>query len=245
MRLVWCTATGLLGTGLFITALGTVTTCAESDPCGAGPLPSPSPEHQVLLDLAGEAFQTTPPDTFRVLLETTKGDVTVDVLSEWAPLGAQRFYNLVRNRFFDGTRFFRVLTGGIVQFGVHGVPEVQAAWNDFVMPDDSVSASNLTGTLVFATAGPNTRTTQLFINYRDNVQYDSQGFAPIGRVTDGMHILLQLNGEYGDMASLGGNGVNYQCLIAGGEAYLARYFDRMDRIISARIINGSAAGGPS
>jgi peptidyl-prolyl cis-trans isomerase A (cyclophilin A) len=206
--------------------------CA-GDACAAANAPEPSAAQQMLLDPAAEAFQTAAPDTFRVLFETTKGNVTVEVFRDWAPIGADRFYNLVRNRFFDGNRFFRVIPGGIVQFGVHGVPDVQAAWNEQALPDDPVRTSNLRGTLVFATAGPNTRTTQLFINYRDNDHYDDLGFAPIGRVTDGMGALLQLYAEYGEMAGLGGNGVDYSCMLAGGEAYLARGFDRLDRIVSA------------
>lgn len=210
------------------------------DACAAGEAPSPTTEQQVLLDPAGDAFQAVPPDTFRALFETTKGDITFEVVTAWAPLGAARFYNLVRNGFFDGNRFFRVIPGSIVQFGVSGVPDVQAAWNEQALPDDPGRVSNLRGTLVFATAGPNTRTTQLFVNYRDNEHYDSQGFAPIGRVTEGMGSLLQLYSDYGEMAGLGGAGIDYQCMLAGGEAYIARDFERMDRINRASIIESGS-----
>ena len=214
--------------------------CAD-DACAASDAPEPTAAQQVLLDPSAAALQATPPDTFHVLFETSRGNVTFDVVTAWAPIGAARFYNLVRNGFFDGNRFFRVIPGGIVQFGVSGVPQIQAAWNEQALPDDPVRVSNLRGTLVFATAGPNTRTTQMFVNYRDNEHYDSQGFAPIGRVTEGMGALLQLYSDYGEMAGLGGAGVNYECMLAGGEAYIARDFDRMDRIIRATLIDSGSA----
>jgi peptidyl-prolyl cis-trans isomerase A (cyclophilin A) len=232
-------ASGAIAAGVLLAALAS-TACA-GDACAAGDAPEPTAAQQVLLDPSAAALQATPPDTFHVLFETSRGNVTFDVVTAWAPIGAGRFYNLVRNGFFDGNRFFRVIPGGIVQFGVSGVPDVQAAWNEQALPDDPVRASNLGGTLVFATAGPNTRTTQMFVNYRDNEHYDSQGFSPIGRVTEGMGALLQLYSDYGEMAGLGGAGVDYQCMLAGGEAYIARDFDRMDRIIRATIIDSGSA----
>jgi peptidyl-prolyl cis-trans isomerase A (cyclophilin A) len=238
-RAITLAAVAALMVGITVPATG----CA-GDACAAGDAPAPAAGQQVLLDPAAPQFQTVPPDTFHVLFETSRGNVTFEVIPAWAPIGAARFYNLVRNGFFDGNRFFRVIPGGIVQFGVSGVPQIQAAWNEEALPDDPVSVSNLRGTLVFATAGPNTRTTQMFVNYRDNEHYDSQGFAPIGRVTEGLGALLQLYAEYGEMAGLGGGGIDYQCMLAGGEAYIARDFDRMDRIIRATIIDqGSTTEG--
>jgi peptidyl-prolyl cis-trans isomerase A (cyclophilin A) len=212
--------------------------CGDSGDSGCPRVrtPEPSAVQAVLLEPAGEAFRLTAPDTFRVRFEASTGAVLVEVIREWAPIGADRFYNLARNRFFDGNRFFRVIPGAIVQFGVHGVPTVQAAWNEQPIPDDSVRTSNLRGTLTFATAGPNTRTTQLFINYGDNTFLDTQGFAPIGRVIEGMGPLLQLYSEYGEMRALGGPGVDYACMLTGGNAYLDREFERLDSIVHASVI---------
>jgi peptidyl-prolyl cis-trans isomerase A (cyclophilin A) len=204
--------------------------------------PEPRPEQQVLLDPASDAFQAVPPDTFRFRLITSVGEAEIEVIREWAPLGAHRLYNLVRNGFLDGNRFFRVIPGFIAQFGVHGVPAIQAAWNDQNLPDDPVRQSNLRGTLTFATAGPDTRTTQLFINFLDNPQLDGLGFAPVGRVVRGMSNLVRLYGEYGETAP-DGNGPAYACILEGGEAYLERAFPRLDRIESARIAGAGAAAG--
>ncbi len=210
--------------------------CGDGGACPSVRAPAPTEAQTVLLEPGSAAFQATPPDTFRVRFVASTGEFTVEVIRAWAPLGAQRFYNLVRNGFFDGNRFFRVIPGGIVQFGVHGVPAIQEAWNRHAIPDDPVTTSNERGTLTFATAGPDTRTTQLFINYRTNEGLDTQGFAPIGRVTEGMAALSALYAEYGEMAGLGGDGVDYACMLAGGNAYLDRRFERLDRIETARII---------
>jgi len=221
--------------------LGVNAAGCRSGGCPAVKPPEPGPEHRVLLDPASDVFEATPPDTFHILLATTVGEVEIEVIREWAPLGAARLYNLVRNGFLDGNRFFRVLPGFIAQFGVHGVPAVQAAWNPQSLPDDPVRQSNLGGTLVFATAGPETRTTQLFINYRDNPQLDGLGFAPVGRVVRGMGNLVRLYAEYGETQP-DGNGPRYACMLEGGETYLGRYFGRLDRIETARLIAGEGAG---
>lgn len=222
--------------------LGVPAAGCRSGGCPDVKAPEPGPEHGVLLDPGSDVFASTPPDTFRVLLTTTVGEVEIEVIREWAPLGAARLYHLVRYGFFDGNRFFRVLPGFIAQFGVHGVPAVQAAWNPQSLPDDPVRQSNLRGTLVFATAGPETRTTQLFINYRDNPQLDGLGFAPIGHVVRGMGNLVRLYAEYGETQP-DGNGPRYACMLEGGEAYLERQFGRLDRIETARLIAGAGAGG--
>jgi len=166
--------------------------CGDDTGCPSVRAPEPTEAQAVLLDPGAAAFEAEPPDTFRARFETSTGPFTIEVIRAWAPLGAKRFYNLVRNGFFDDNRFFRVLPGGIVQFGVHGVPAIQNAWDGQVIPDDPVLMSNERGTVTFATAGPGTRTTQLFINYRTNEGLDAQGFAPIGRVTEGMSALVAL-----------------------------------------------------
>src|SRR5687768_9310649 len=131
------------------------------------------------------ALSAPAPDSFKVAVETSKGNFTILARREWAPRGVDRFYHLVQLGYFDETRFFRVLRGFMAQFGVHGDPRVNAAWTPLTIEDDPVTQSNRRGTVSFANAGPNTRGTQLFINYSDNANLDGMGFAPIGEVIDG------------------------------------------------------------
>jgi peptidyl-prolyl cis-trans isomerase A (cyclophilin A) len=219
-----------------LTALATacLAACSDSACPGVRP-PQPTAVQRVLLDPSAAPFQSEAPDSFRVRLETSQGDVVIEVVKAWAPIGAQRFYTLVRNGFFDGNRFFRVLPGFIVQFGVSGVPDVQEAWNEHALTDDPVLHSNERGTVTFATAGPDTRTTQMFINYGNNEGLDGAGFAPIGRVTEGMGALLLLYAEYGETAPQG-SGPDYGCMLEGGNAYLDRAFGQLDSIRTATII---------
>jgi peptidyl-prolyl cis-trans isomerase A (cyclophilin A) len=162
----------------------------------------------------------------------------------WAPVGAFRFYNLVRNGYYDGVRFFRVIPGFMAQFGIHGVPAVNDAWADQRLPDDRVLVPNTRGMITYAKAGPDTRTTQLFINYGDNSALDTDGFAPFGRVVQGMDVVDRLYGEYGETAPAG-NGPDYTCLSTGGNSYLARRFERMDSIVSATIVREANAVAPA
>jgi len=208
--------------------------CPRDDP------PQPTAEQQVLLDPSASAFQAPAPDTFVVRFQTSEGDFLVQVNSAWAPIGAQRFYNLVRNGFYDGVRFFRVIPGFMAQFGVHGVPAINEAWADERLPDDPVLVSNTRGMITYAKAGPDTRTTQVFINYGDNSFLDADGFAPFGRVIEGMDVVLRLYGEYGETAP-DGNGPDYGCMLSGGNAYLARSFERMDSVVSATIVREANA----
>src|SRR5262249_9792551 len=129
------------------------------------------------------------PETFKAQFDTTKGKFTIQVTRSLAPKGADRFYNLVRAGYFKDTAFFRVIPGFMCQFGIHGDPSVSAKWREAGISDDPVKSSNTRGTITFATAGPNTRTTQLFINFGDNNVLDSQGFSPFGRVTEGMEVV--------------------------------------------------------
>ena len=181
------------------------------------------------LDPRSPALQAKAPDSFNAHFETSAGAFTLQVTRAWAPLGADRFYNLVKNGFFDGTRFFRVLPGFVVQFGLSGNPMVSARWHTAAIPDDPVEQHNTRGTLTFATAGPNTRTTQLFINFGDNTNLDSQGFAPFGKVVDGMNVVDRIYSGYGERPS-------QEMIEAQGNAYLASQFPRLDSIAKATIV---------
>jgi peptidyl-prolyl cis-trans isomerase A (cyclophilin A) len=141
------------------------------------------------------ALTAAAPARFRVKVSTSKGEVVVEVNRAWAPLGADRFYNLAKNGFFDEARFFRAIKGFMVQFGIHGDPAVAAVWRNARIQDDPVKESNKRGTVTFATSGPNSRTTQLFINFKDNTMLDGMGFAPFGRVISGMDVVDSLNTE--------------------------------------------------
>ncbi|HLH40866.1 MAG TPA: peptidylprolyl isomerase [Bryobacteraceae bacterium] len=172
------------------------------------------------------------PAVYRVKLTTTKGDVVVEITRAWAPLGADRFYQLVRSGFFTGAPFFRVIPNFMCQFGISPTPAVNKTWEARRLPDDPKPyQSNKRGTLTFATTGqPNSRGTQLFINYKDNTFLDSQGFAPIGQVVEGMEIAEQFYSGYGDTASKEGEIEN------GGQAYLDRNMPHVDKIIRATIV---------
>jgi peptidyl-prolyl cis-trans isomerase A (cyclophilin A) len=178
----------------------------------------------------------TPPDSFRVLFETTQGDFVVDVRSSQAPHGAKRLYNLARHGFFDGSHFFRVLPGFVVQFGIHRDPEISEVWIDATIPDDPVVGSNVRGTLTFGTtARPNSRATQLFINLADNPRLDGLGFAPIAQITSGIDVVERLFSGYGEGAPQG-SGPDQARIQSEGSAYLERSFPRLDRIVRARIL---------
>jgi peptidyl-prolyl cis-trans isomerase A (cyclophilin A) len=179
------------------------------------------------------------PATYQVKFQTTKGDFVVQVTRAWAPLGADRFYNLVKNGFYTDASFFRVLPGFVVQFGISARPDVSASWKDATIPDDPVTQSNLLGTVTFATAGPNTRTTQVFINLADNSKLDGMGFAPFGKVVSGMDVVNNLYSGYGEGAPRG-NGPDQGRITAEGKAYLDKDFPKLDSIKSAEfVINGS------
>lgn len=217
------------------TLLALTLTGAVAAGCGAGSDSNALPEDHVLLQPQSEAFKATAPDVFRARFETTAGEFTIEVVREWAPLGADRFYNLVRNGYYDGVRFFRVIEGFMAQFGIHGDPRVSAAWRNERIMDDPVRQTNARGTVSFATSGPNTRTVQLFINFVDNPQLDPMGFAPIGRVVEGMNVVDRLYSGYGEAAP-NGRGPIQERIHTEGNAYLEREFPRLDYIIRATIV---------
>lgn len=170
------------------------------------------------------------PATFDAKFTTTKGDFVVHVTRAWAPLGADRFYNLVKRGFFSDAAFFRVVPGFMIQFGLNADPAVSKEWQSARIKDDPVTQSNKPGYVTFATAGPNTRTTQLFINYGNNAFLDSQGFAPFGEVTSGMDVVKNLYSGYGEKPDQGS-------ITALGKPYLDKNFPNIDSIKSATIVS--------
>lgn len=180
----------------------------------------------------------TAPDVFRARFQTNEGAFVVEVDRAWAPNGADRFYVLVKNGYFDGARFFRVIDGFMAQFGMHADPYVTAAWRNHPIPDDQVAQSNLRGNLTFAaTASPNSRTTQVFINLVDNANLDEMGFAPVGQVVEGMDVVDNLYSGYGEAAPMG-SGPLQQNIAARGNAYLNESFPELDYVEQASIVGG-------
>ena len=203
----------------------------------ATPAPAPtatSADPRAALRDPGRA-QERAPDRFRVRFDTTKGPFVVEVRREWAPHGADRFYNLAKAGFFDEIRFFRVIAKFMVQFGIHGDPALAAAWRDAQIPDDPAKESNRRGRVTFATAGPNTRTTQVFVNFKDNTFLDSQGFAPFGEVVEGMSVVDSLYAGYGEGRPAGG-GPDQGRLQMEGNAYLKREFPKLDSVKTAKVV---------
>ncbi len=176
------------------------------------------------------------PETFKAQFITTKGNFTIEVTRSLSPHGADRFYNLVRSGYFKDVAFFRVVSGFMCQFGMHGDPAVTEKWGDARIQDDPVVGSNKRGTITFAMGGPNTRSTQFFINFGDNTRLDSMGFSPFGKVVEGMDVVDKINGEYGDMPQQGGSGPNPGLIAQQGNAYLKKDFPNLDYIKSATIV---------
>jgi peptidyl-prolyl cis-trans isomerase A (cyclophilin A) len=181
------------------------------------------------------ALKEQAPPVYKVEFDTSKGSFVVEVHRDWAPNGADRFYNLVKNGFYDNTRFFRVLEGFMAQFGVNGDPKVSAVWRESRIKDDPVKVSNKRTFVTFATAGPNTRTTQVFISYGDNSNLDSQGFAPFGQVVSGMKVVDSLYNGYGEGAPRG-RGPDQTRVQSEGNAYLGSAFPNLDYIKKATIV---------
>jgi peptidyl-prolyl cis-trans isomerase A (cyclophilin A) len=175
------------------------------------------------------------PGQFRVKFETTKGNFMVAVTRDTAPLGADRFYNLVRMGFYNDVAFFRVIDGFMVQFGINGDPKVNEKWKSAEIGDDPTRESNVRGAITFATRGPNSRTTQLFINFDNNSQLDSRGFAPFGKVTEGMTVVDQLYKGYGEGAPSGG-GPRQDLAQSQGNRYLRAQFPKLDFIKRASVV---------
>lgn len=177
----------------------------------------------------------TAPATYKAKFETTKGNFVIEVTKSWAPKGADRFYNLVKTGYYDDVAFFRVISGFMVQFGIHGVPAANDAWRAAKIQDDPVTQSNTRGMVTFATSGPNTRTTQVFVNFRDNKALDAQGFSPFGKVVEGMEVVDSLHAGYGEGAPRG-KGPSQGEMQKTGNPYLKASFPELDWVKKATIV---------
>jgi len=209
-----------------LVAAGLLTALVACNKQDQGGVQSAPTDPTALLNPA--ALNAQAPAAYRAKFETSAGDFTIEVTRAWAPLGADRLYNLIKNGFYDGDRFFRVVPGFVVQFGLNGNPTVSAAWRHATIQDDPVTQHNATGTLVFATAGPNTRTTQLFINYADNLTLDTRGFAPLGTVVEGMDVVQKIFPGYAQQPDQG-------MIESQGNDYLSQAFPKLDFIKKASI----------
>jgi peptidyl-prolyl cis-trans isomerase A (cyclophilin A) len=173
--------------------------------------------------------QAQAPDTFQVKLETSKGNMVIDVTRAWAPNGVDRFYTLVKNGFYDGCRFFRVVDEFMAQFGINGDPKVNSLWNNSKIPDDPVKQSNKRGYVTFAFVDANSRTTQVFFNFADNSYLDESGFVPFGKITQGLEVLDAIYNKYGETPDQ--NKIQLE-----GNAYLEKNYPNLDYIKSATIL---------
>ncbi|HKB54577.1 MAG TPA: peptidylprolyl isomerase [Ramlibacter sp.] len=171
----------------------------------------------------------TAPDSFRVHFATSAGDFEIEVVRDWAPRGADRFYNLVKHGWYDGDRFFRVIPKFVVQFGLNGDPDIGKWWRNARIVDDSVKHSNVRGTITFAKADRNTRTTQVFISLQDNSRLDGDGFSPFGQVVSGMDVVDKITAQYGERPS-------QQDIQVRGNAYLNENFPKLDYIKAATVV---------
>ena len=214
-----------------LASLVAMTVCG-GEPEGSEAVATPNPL------LRPSRFTEIAPASYRVRLETSEGDVVIEVHRDWAPLGADRFYNLVRGGFYDDARVYRVVDGFMAQFGLNGDPYVNQAWKTQYLVDDPVAQSNTRGRVAFAKGGVHTRTTELFISYKDNSALDAEGFAPIGEVVEGMDVVDSFHSAYGDGPPRGEG--PYQAMAqARGNDYLDAEFPELTRIVRASVEPGS------
>ena len=202
-----------------------------------GSLSLSSGQSSVLLDPDSPEMNRRAPETFDVQMETSKGRIVLELHRERSPLGVDRFYNLVRAGYYDDARFFRVIKDRWAQFGIHGDPRVAQLWRSRTIPDEPRRESNVRGTVAYAFAVPDGRTTQVFINLRDNQEtHDREPFVPFGRVREGMDVADALYAEYGESAGSGIRSGKQGPLFEGGNAYLTREFPRLDFVIRATVL---------
>jgi cyclophilin family peptidyl-prolyl cis-trans isomerase len=206
---------------LWLAVGATLIGCSSPDDSKKATAPKPAPK----------AEKT--PDVFQTVFDTSKGKVVIEVHRDWAPIGVDHFYSLIQTGFYDGVRFFRV-THAYVQFGISGDPATNGLWSTARLPDDKVKQSNVKGALSFAHLGANSRTTQLFFNMKNNKDLDKQGFAPIGKVIEGMDVVERFYSSYGEMAPRG-QGPDPSKIEVQGNGYLDAKFPRLDYINKATI----------
>ena len=196
----------------------------------------PATTRAILLDPTHPGWSEPAPDTYRAHFETTRGTFAVEIVRAWAPLGADRFYNLIRHGYYDDVRFHRAVPGFITQWGVSGDPKVSAVWYERGMADDSVVVSNTRGRIAFAFTEPGTRSTQVFISMGDNARLDTQGFAPFGRVVEGMDSVVDsIYTGYGENSGGGVRRGDQSRIVSEGNAYLDAEFPELDRLIRVTI----------
>ncbi len=197
---------------------------------------SKSGREDALFNPTHEEWDKEAPDIARVRMETSKGDFVIELHRAWAPIGVDRFYNLVRMGFYDDSRFYRVRKDFIMQFGIAGKPEVAQVWEKVEINDDPVVESNMRGYISFAMTGPDTRTTQVYINLSDNVELDEQGFAPLGFVIEGMDVVDSIYSGYDENSGGGMRRGKQQKLFEMGNTYLDKEFPLLDQLIDAEIV---------
>jgi peptidyl-prolyl cis-trans isomerase A (cyclophilin A) len=219
----------LLSLSLLAQAPANKAPARKPSPAGAAAAASPTAK---LMNPA--ALKATAPPVFKAAFSTTKGDFVVEVHRDWAPNGADRFYNLVKNGYYNNASFFRVIAGFMAQFGITANPAVSKVWMHATIKDDPVKESNKKGYITFATAGPNTRTTQLFNNLVDNGRLDSSGFSPFGQVVEGMDVVEKIYSGYGETP-------DQQKIQDEGKAYLDKSFPQLDSIKTAKILPAEGA----
>lgn len=216
--------------------LGLACIIAATGVTGCGEAPERGPAEAQVPLLRPAQFTETAPPRFVVRFETTAGDFAVDVHREWAPIGADRFYNLVKGGYYDDTRIYRVVPGFMAQFGIHGDPFVHRAWARSLLRDDPVVESNLRGRVTFARAGPNSRTAEVFISTVDNSRLDGDGFAPFGEVVEGMEVVDAFHADYGDGPPRG-DGPYAAMAQARGNEYLDEEYPELTRIVRATLVS--------
>jgi len=200
---------------------------------------APESRETLLFEPEDPAWSEAAPDTSDIVFETSRGDFVIQLVRDWAPVGVDRFYNLVRHGYYDDVRFHRVVPGFITQWGVSGHPARDSVWYDRGMPDDPVVASNERGTVAFAFTEPGTRSTQIYISMADNSRLDAQGFAPIGRVVRGMNeVVDSIYSGYGEESGGGVRNGDQSPILASGNDWLDTHFPRLDRLVKARPVGG-------
>lgn len=192
-----------------------------------------------ILLISATLAQAASPPVFRVNFETTAGNFVIETHRDWAPKAADRLYDLVQANYYDDSRFFRVVSGKWAQFGIAGDPKISAKWKNSTIPDDPIRESNKLGFVGFANTGPNTRSTQIYINLGDNSRLDAQGegFAVFGQVVSGMDVVEKLYSGYGEDSGGGMRAGHQQKMFEEGNAYLDREFPKLDKLIRARVVH--------